>query len=129
MSGSGLTLVSETMATSSVPFVTEKFLYPVLAARPWLAYAQPGWHAEISDLCGFKLYPDIDYGFDSIQDPVLRLMSLISTVKDLISQWQYRWSEFHESCWAVTEWNQAWYLSGNYIQQLMAQDQAGPMLW
>ena len=72
-----LQVVTETVPNSEIPFVTEKFTYPVLNRRPFIAIAQPGWHRFISDVMGFKLYDEIfDYSFDSETDPVKRWMGV-----------------------------------------------------
>ena len=72
-----LQLVTETHPDSDIPFVTEKFVYPVLSRRPFIAIAQPGWHKFLSDVMGFKLYDEIfDYSFDSEINPVKRWMGV-----------------------------------------------------
>ena len=76
-----LHIVSETVATSYVPFVTEKFLYSILTRGLFLSYAQPGWHAHIEKYYGFKLYTNLfDYRFDTIQNPIERLVELMTMV-------------------------------------------------
>lgn len=75
-------VVSETMATSYYPFVTEKFLYSVVTKGLFVAYGQPGWHNQIESNYGFKLYCRIfDYSFDNIQNPVKRLIALVSMIQ------------------------------------------------
>jgi hypothetical protein len=77
-----ITIVSETIATSEVPFISEKFLYPLVCKRPWIGYAQPGWHAQLRDLYGFQLFDEIiDYSFDCIVNPVERLIKMLYEVK------------------------------------------------
>jgi hypothetical protein len=72
-------IVSETMATSYHPFVTEKIFYSVATRGLFVAYAQPGWHAHVEKYYGFKTYNKIfDYRFDNIQNPVERLVELIA---------------------------------------------------
>lgn len=76
-----LHIVSETVATSYYPFVTEKFLYSVVTRGLFLAYAQPGWHKHIEKYYGFKLYTKLfDYTFDSIYNPVKRLVELMTMI-------------------------------------------------
>jgi hypothetical protein len=70
-----LHVVSETMATSYYPFVTEKFLYSVVTRGLFLAYAQPGWHQHLEKYYGIKRYTKLfDYRFDEIQNPVEQLV-------------------------------------------------------
>lgn len=74
-------IVSETIATSYYPFVTEKFLYSIVTKGLFLAYAHPGWHAHVEKYYGFKLYTKLfDYRFDSIKNPIERLVSLIEMI-------------------------------------------------
>ena len=76
-----LHIVSETMATSYVPFVTEKFLYSIITRGLFLSYAQPGWHAHIEKYYGFKLYTKLfNYRFDTIKNPVERLVELMTMI-------------------------------------------------
>ena len=77
-----LNLVSETEAMSYYPHVTEKFLYSIITRGLYLAYAPPGWHEHVEKYYGFKRYNKLfDYGFDSIQNPIKRLVELISMIQ------------------------------------------------
>lgn len=74
-------LVSETVATSYYPFVTEKLLYSVTTRGLFLAYAQPNWHSYVEKYFGFKKYSKLfDYSFDTISNPIIRLVELISMI-------------------------------------------------
>lgn len=76
-----LHLVSETMATSYCPIMTEKFYYSIVTRGLFLAFAPPNWHKTIEDVCGFKLYSRLfDYGFDKIENPVKRLIEMTSMI-------------------------------------------------
>jgi hypothetical protein len=76
-----LHVASETMATSYYPFVSEKFLYSVVTRGLFLSYAQPGWHDHLEKYYGFRLYHKLfDYRFDAIQNPVKRLVELMSMI-------------------------------------------------
>lgn len=71
-------LVSETMATSYHPFITEKFLYSVVTRGLFVTYGQPLWHQHLEKFYGFKLYTNVfDYSFDKEINPVKRLIKLI----------------------------------------------------
>ncbi len=80
-------VVSETCGISHVPYITEKFMYSIVTRGLFVAWAQPGWHAMITRLFGFKLYNRIfDYRFDSIQNPIERyteMMTMLSKFKNL----------------------------------------------
>lgn len=74
-------IISETMADSYYPFVTEKFLYSVVTRGLFIAYAQHGWHSHLEDYYGFKKYDKIfDYSFDDIKNPIKRLVAMIEMI-------------------------------------------------
>lgn len=76
-----LHVVSETLPTSYVPYVSEKFLYSIVTKGLFLSYAQPGWHSLIQDEYGFKLYTKLfDYRFDTIENPIERLLELMTMI-------------------------------------------------
>jgi hypothetical protein len=81
LTSSFLNIVSESVATSSVPYITEKALYSVVTKGLFLAYAQPGWHDHVETYYGFRRYIKLfDYKFDTIQNPVERLVELMTMV-------------------------------------------------
>ena len=76
-----LNLIGETIPTSYCPFVTEKFIYSIVTKGLFLCYAQPGWHTHVEKYYGFKQYTQIfDYKFDNIQNPIERLIELITMI-------------------------------------------------
>lgn len=114
-----LHVVSETMATSYYPFVTEKFLYSVVTRGLFLSYAQPGWHDHVEQYYGFRKYDKIfDYRFDGIQNPVERLMTLMSMISKFAVLSPDDWRDLHEMEADTIEYNYDHYFSGNYIKQL-----------
>jgi hypothetical protein len=113
-----LHIVSETMATSSVPFVTEKFLYSIVTRGLFLAYAQPGWHTHIEKYYGFKCYNKLfDYRFDSIQNPIERLVELITMISKF-SLMSAEWQDLYRIEQDTIEYNYNHYFSGNYLKHL-----------
>jgi hypothetical protein len=71
-------LVSETVATSYVPFITEKFLYSIVTRGLFVTWAQPGWHQQLASFYGFRRYDRIfDYDFDNQAHPIQRLLDLV----------------------------------------------------
>src|SRR6056300_98789 len=112
-------IVSECMATSYYPFVTEKFLYSVVTRGLFLAYAQPGWHAHIEKYLGFKLYTKLfDYRFDSIKNPIERLVSLIEMIYKFILLSNDEWYDLYLMEQETIEYNYDHYFSGRFLQQL-----------
>jgi hypothetical protein len=76
-----INIVANEMGTSYHPYVSEKFISAVAAQSLWLAYGQPGFHQHIETHYGFRLYRRLfDYAFDSIQNPVLRLIALVDSI-------------------------------------------------
>lgn len=119
LTGSFLHLVSETMATSYHPFVTEKFLYSVVTRGLFLAYAQPGWHAHLENYYGFKRYTKLfDYRFDSIQNPVERLVELVTMISKFSFLSSDDWKELYLLQQDEIEYNYDHYFSGRYLTHL-----------
>ena len=113
-------IVSETMATSYYPFVTEKFLYSIVTRGLFVTYAQPGWHAHLEKYYGFKLYDKIfDYSFDSIQNPVKRLIKLIEMISKFSKLSVDDWRDLYFVLEKDTiEYNYNHYFSGDYLEHL-----------
>lgn len=114
-----LHIVSETMATSYAPFVTEKFLYSVVTRGLFLAYAQPGWHSHLEKYYGFKLYNKLfDYRFDSITNPVERLVELITMVGKFGKLTPSEWHDLYLLEQDTIKFNYDHYFSKNYLTEL-----------
>jgi hypothetical protein len=113
-------IVSETLATSYYPFVTEKFLYSIVTRGLFLTYAQPGWHAHIKKYYGFNLYDKIfDYSFDCIQNPVKRLIKLIEMISKFSTLSADDWRDLYFVLEKDTiEYNYNHYFSGNYLKHM-----------
>lgn len=123
LSNSFLHLVSETMATSYYPFVTEKFLYSIVTRGLFLAYAQPGWHDHVTYYYGFRKYDRIfDYRFDSIQNPVERLIELMSMIAKFSVLNADDWQDLYEMEIDTIEYNYDHYFSGRYLDCLRLVD-------
>lgn len=114
-----LHIVSESIATSYVPFVTEKFLYSVVTRGLFLAYAQPGWHDHVENYYGFKRYTKLfDYHFDSIQNPVERLVELITMISKFSKLSTHDWHDLYLIEQDTVEYNYNHYFSKQYLEQL-----------
>jgi hypothetical protein len=112
-------VVSESLATSYHPFVTEKFLYSVVTRGLFLAWAQPGWHQHLEHYYGFRPYADIfDYSFDSVQEPIQRLIALMSMLAKFSVLAPDDWRDLYEMEVDTLEYNYDWYFSGNYLRHL-----------
>jgi hypothetical protein len=114
-----LHIVSETMATSYVPFVTEKFLYSVVTRGLFLAYAQPEWHDHVEKYYGFKKYTKLfDYRFDAIQNPIERLVELMCMISKFSKLSCHEWHDLYLLEQETIEYNYDHYFSGDYLKSL-----------
>jgi hypothetical protein len=114
-----LHIVSETMATSYCPFVTEKFLYSIVTRGLFLAYAQPGWHDHVEKYYGFKRYTKLfDYRFDAIQNPVERLIELMSMISKFSMLSITDWTDLYLLEQETIEYNYNHFFSGDYLKLL-----------
>lgn len=117
--GSWLHLVSETMATSFYPIVSEKFLYSVVTRGLFLAYAQPGWHHSLEVDFGFKKYTRLfDYSFDLIANPVKRLIALMCMIGKFSMLSSADWSDLYQLELENIEYNHDHYFSGKYLSHV-----------
>lgn len=81
LTNSFLNIISESVATSSVPYITEKALYSVVTRGLFIAYAQPEWHQCLEQQYGLHLYRHLfDYKFDVIKNPVIRLIEMLGMI-------------------------------------------------
>jgi len=112
-------LVSETMATSYYPFITEKFLYSIVTRGLFLSWAQPLWHDHLEKFFGFKKYENLfDYSFDQILNPVDRLLALTSMISKFSSLSPDDWMDLYLLESDTIEYNYEHYFSKNYLKHL-----------
>jgi hypothetical protein len=111
-------LVSETIPDSYVPFPTEKILFPIVNKTLWVAYAPPGYHTWIEKYFGFKRHTIFDYEFDQIQDPTVRLDTLVSMLSSFSAMSQDQWHEIYLKEKDIIEFNFDWAQSKKFIQHL-----------
>lgn len=115
-----LQIVGETTGTCYHPFVTEKIFYPIISNTFWLTYAQPGYHNYIEKHFGFKLYDKIfDYTFDQIQNPVIRLVELLTMVSKFEKLTPLDWDDLYLLEQDAILYNYDHYYSGDYLKKLM----------
>ena len=114
-----LHIVSETLATSYCPFVTEKFMYSIVTRGLFLSYAQPDWHMHIEKYYGFKLYTKLfDYRFDSIQNPIERLVELITMISKFSKLNYDELYDIYLTELDTINYNYDHYFSGRYLEHL-----------
>ena len=112
-------IVSETMATSYYPFVTEKFLYSVAQKGLFLTWGQPEWHRYVSYYYGFKKFSKLfSYRFDEIRNPVERLISLLDMVLKFKNMPKEEWNELYTMERETIEFNYDHFKSGRYLAHL-----------
>jgi len=114
-----LHIVSETMATSYYPYYSEKFMYSIITRGLFLSYAQPNWHHHLEKYYGFKKYDKIfDYGFDSVKNPVKRLIRLVEMISKFKNLSVDDWQDLYLSEQDTIEYNYDHYFSKNYLTHL-----------
>lgn len=112
-------IVTETMGISSVPYVTEKFMYSVVTRGLFVACAQPGWHAHLEHYYGFRPYRRLfDYRFDAINNPVERYVELVTMLSKYHHMSSDDWRDLYEIERDTIEYNYNHYFSGDYIRRL-----------
>lgn len=112
-------LVSETLATSSVPFVTEKAFYSIITRGLFVPYGQPGWQKYMSEIFGFRKYHELfDYGFDEVEHPLQRLIDLLCMLSKYSNLSKSDWHDLHQLESEAIEFNYEHFRSGDYIRCL-----------
>lgn len=119
-------LVAETGPTNSIPFPTEKSLFPVVHKTLWVAYAPPGHHKFMFEKFGFRPYQCFDYAFDQEPDPVERLGKLTLMLTKFSKMTPDQWQDIYNQEKETIEFNFEHVASGSFltlIQQLNQIDQ------
>lgn len=123
LSKSFLHLVSETMATSYQPFITEKPFYSILTKGLWLAYAAPRYHEHLEKYYGFKKFSIFSYEFDYIENPILRLVELLTSISKFSKLSIDEWNDLYEIEKETLNFNYNHYLSRDYMKNLQHYEQ------
>lgn len=114
-----LHLVSETIPTSYVPVLTEKCITPMLSKTMWIAYGPLGYHKMLVDIYGFKLYNSIfDYTFDTLANPVERLLSLTKMLSVFSQLNKDDWFDLYHMEKETAEFNKDHFLSRAYLKNV-----------
>jgi hypothetical protein len=112
-------VVSETLPTSYVPFVTEKFLHSIVTQGLFVAYAQPKWHEHINKHYGFVLYQKVfDYSFDNNTDPIGRLLEIVDMLLPYSQLTKHDWHDLYLLEKPAIEFNYHHYLSEDYLRYI-----------
>ena len=120
LTSSFLNIVSESVATSSVPYITEKALYSVVTKGLFLAYAQPGWHRCLEQQYGLKPYRNLfDYKFDSVTNPVVRLIELLGMISKFENLSTADKHDLYQLERDTIEYNYHYYFSGEMLTKLL----------
>jgi len=99
-------VVSETYATSSTVYATEKFAYSAATGQLFVAFAQQGWHAMLNEYYGFELYDEIiDYSFDREKNPVKRMDMLINVLEPLSKLSNKEWAAIYKATQQKRDYN------------------------
>lgn len=117
-------IVTETIGNSAVPFPTEKLLLPIANQTLWIGYAPAGYHNYVEQNLGFKPYRYIDYDFDSVVDPVQRLLAIEQVLLELSNMTQQEQRALYDANQDIIEYNYQLIKSGEFIQNLKKHDQA-----
>jgi hypothetical protein len=118
-----LHIVGETIGTSYYPYVTEKSFYSIVTRGLFLTYGQPEWHNHFEQYYGFKKYTKIfDYTFDTIKNPVNRLIELLSMISKFSNLSTDDWHDLYQMEYDTIEHNYHNYFSGNYAKLLQQYD-------
>jgi hypothetical protein len=112
-----LNIVSETVATSYYPFITEKFLYSIVTRGLFVAYAQPGWHNLLERIYGFQKYQILfDYKFDCIHNPLDRLVELMCMLSKYSILNIHEWHDLYLMEKDTIAYNYDHYFSRGYLK-------------
>lgn len=114
-----LNLVSETLATSYYPSISEKFLNSVVTKTIFITYGQPNWHQHLEKYYGFGLYNKIfDYSFDKIQNPIVRVVKLVEMISKFQNLSIHDWHDLYLLEKDTIEYNYNHYYSKGYLKNL-----------
>jgi hypothetical protein len=119
LTNSFLHLISETMPDSYYPLYGEKFLYSVVTRGLFVSYASPYYHQNLKNHYGFRLYDTLfDYRFDSIENPLHRLVELITMISKYSRMSKDDWTDLYQIEKNNIDFNYHHYFSGDYLKCL-----------
>jgi len=116
ISESFLNLVCESYATGNLVAITEKCLHSIVCRGLFLCYAQKGWHKLFNNCYGFRNYTKIfNYNFDIVENPVERLIELVTMVQKFANLSPNDWNDLYELQKDDIDYNHEHYFSNSYI--------------
>ena len=116
LNASCIQIVGESYSTTYHPWVTEKFLFPVVAKSIWITHGQPGWYQELDDW-GFRKFDQIfDYSFDNIQHPIERVVTMLSMLSKFSNLSKAEWHDIYELERETIEFNYDHYYSRDFMK-------------
>lgn len=119
-----VTLVSETFAAeTSIPFWTEKFMYPIANKTLWVAFAAPGYHKFLEKYLGFKKHSCFDYSFDNIEDHAERLHALLDMLQPFSTMSVAEWQEIYKAEKDIIAYNHQWLCKHHAFEHLIKFDE------
>jgi hypothetical protein len=107
----GLEVVLETLFDDSRLHLTEKSLRPIACGKPFILAATPNSLQYLRDY-GFKTFDGlIDESYDTIQDPLARLVAIVTELKRIASmpfaEKQKLWEDLH----SIADYNKKLFFS------------------
>ena len=112
-------IVLETLFDDQRHHLTEKILRPIACQQPFILASTPG-SLEYLRSYGFQTFGEIfDESYDSIQDPVERLKSIINAMKE-IANWglDYKLSQLKKIN-KITTFNQQHFFSDKFLKSIV----------
>ena len=114
-----LNLIPETLSESYNPFFTEKALYSIVTRGLFIMYGQPGWYNFYEKYLGFKLHTDLfDYSFDSIENPVKRLIKIFEMISKFSILNIDDLQDLYYTQRDILEYNYNHYFSKDYLKHM-----------
>jgi hypothetical protein len=112
-------IVSESLSTSYQSYHGEKALYSVVTRGLFLSYGQPRFHQKLQECYGFKKYDRLfDYRFDTIENPIERLVELISMIAKYSKLNHLEWHDLYLMEKDTVDYNYDHYFSKDYVRCL-----------
>jgi hypothetical protein len=85
----------------------------------WIAYAQPGYYEYLEKYYGFKRYSRLfDYKFDSIKNPIKRLIAIIEMLGKFSTLSSDEWHDLYLLEMDTIEYNYEQFYSNKWLEVL-----------
>jgi len=111
-------VVLETLFDDTRLHLTEKSLRPIACGRPFILAAAPGSLAYLRSY-GFKTFNDyIDETYDSIQDPLERLMFIVNEMKKISQLSLDQKRQLWKNLYAIADYNKKLFFDQSWQQSI-----------